>query len=556
MFFASRKGAQSLAVVSALALLMAGSPAMATETVPSTDASGIDTPATNGSPSGGERANVGIEIARPAGHFDFRLDAEFEPSLVNTVTKEKYEAKPGLGYRSFKVPAGTYNIEISGRCFGASADEPKQSYIRKETVTVREGGEPQTVELPFENLAFCGQVQGKIELPGGPDSKYKANLLLLDEPKVTPGLTSDASVIPDSEGNFVFHNVKPGTHYPVIVPVFGLADSTFHADIVNDDPTHLKPSDVGVPVFPAGMYTSPYCTELFPNAQGITVEAGKIAELPKWKVKSSCAPTADGKIEVQGTAAVGETLKSQLSGIDISNARVHHQWYFFHSEGGVIEYYSTGLHLPGFGHTAPVLPGTSDLVVPASMDGRSIRVVAYVNQPGKNTIALFSEPMVVGEKKAEGNQPGTTTPTPSTPKPEENTPGPVAELKADKSSVIPAAKVIIKGEGFLAGEDIRLEFHSDPVVLGTVKADAKGAFSVELTVPANAAAGQHHFVAVGLKSGKVIKTPVTVDKPGAKPSANPKGALAKTGSSAEALLLASIGLGLAGVAAYRRRTAR
>ena len=79
---------------------------------------------------------------------------------------------------------------------------------------------------------------------------------------------------------------------------------------------------------------------------------------------------------------------------------------------------------------------------------------------------------------------------------------------------------------------------------------------MELTVPANAAPGQHHFVAVGLKSGKVIKTPVTVDMPGTKPSVNPKGALAKTGSSAEALLLASIGLGLAGVAAYRRRTAR
>lgn len=480
------------------------------------------------------------------------------PVLVNSATHEKYESQPGFEHDGFYVPAGTYNIEISGKCYGAPDDAPKQSYTRKETVTVVEGAEKQVVKLPFENLPFCGQIRGHLDIPEGGEREYAVEVAAFDHPVVAPGVGLKGQIEVDNEGNFVQYNLKPGTYHFTIQPRFGKGEFGLPAHSTTGDLANLAPPILGFPGTPVGLHMSPYCEELITDDQGVSavvVEQGKSSSVPNWTVKNTCATDTDAKIRIEGTPVVGETIKAVLSDIDLINATVNYQWYgkLYESEWND---WSTGANIYGWPEKYGYLPSSDSIPLYAPIQGKQVRVVAYVNRPGKNTLALISEPVVVGEKKAEGNQPGTTTPTPSTPKPEENTPAPVAELKADKSSVVPTAKVTLKGEGFLAGEDIRLEFHSDPVVLGTVKADAKGAFSAELTVPANAAPGQHHFVAVGLKSGKVIKTPVAVDMPGAKPSANPKGALAKTGSSAEALLLASIGLGLAGVAAYRRRTAR
>ncbi|UGS25709.1 fibronectin type III domain-containing protein [Microbacterium resistens] len=54
----------------------------------------------------------------------------------------------------------------------------------------------------------------------------------------------------------------------------------------------------------------------------------------------------------------------------------------------------------------------------------------------------------------------------------------------------------LRGTGFAANEQLALELHSDPIPLGTVTADADGAFDAEVTIPADVTPGTHALVAV------------------------------------------------------------
>ena len=69
--------------------------------------------------------------------------------------------------------------------------------------------------------------------------------------------------------------------------------------------------------------------------------------------------------------------------------------------------------------------------------------------------------------------------------------GPIGSLSAGQ-------EVTLTGDGFAAHSTVQLTVFSSPVTLGTVVTDQDGAFSVQVTVPANLANGTHHLVATGV----------------------------------------------------------
>lgn len=78
-------------------------------------------------------------------------------------------------------------------------------------------------------------------------------------------------------------------------------------------------------------------------------------------------------------------------------------------------------------------------------------------------------------------------------------------------SVEAGGKIGIAGAGFAPDEQVALELHSAPVALGTVTADEHGAFSQQVTIPADAPAGAHTVVA--LRDGETVaELPITVTR--------------------------------------------
>ncbi|WP_336648696.1 ExeM/NucH family extracellular endonuclease [Microbacterium sp. MMO-10] len=122
------------------------------------------------------------------------------------------------------------------------------------------------------------------------------------------------------------------------------------------------------------------------------------------------------------------------------------------------------------------------------------------------------------------------------------------QLKLGASSVAAGGTVTISGSGLEENEKVALELHSTPVSLGSATADADGAFTATVTIPAGTAAGQHHVVAI-LSDGSQISVEITVVAAGS------GGGLALTGADSGsflllALVLLALGLGL--VVARRR----
>jgi hypothetical protein len=116
----------------------------------------------------------------------------------------------------------------------------------------------------------------------------------------------------------------------------------------------------------------------------------------------------------------------------------------------------------------------------------------------------------------------------------------------------PGQSVVLSGSGFGANEPLTATFNTDPVVVATFRANAAGAFSVTVRIPADATAGAHTFVVTGA-SGRSASTPFTVlATVGERPPSSP---LARTGSALrDPLLLAALLLALGnGALLFSRR---
>lgn len=128
-----------------------------------------------------------------------------------------------------------------------------------------------------------------------------------------------------------------------------------------------------------------------------------------------------------------------------------------------------------------------------------------------------------------------------------------ANLTVSDSTPGAGGQVTVTGTGFAPGANVVITFESTPVTLATVTADAGGAFSTVVTIPANATPGAHTIKATGAGAGGgtlVLSAQVTVGGASG-------GTLAKTGANGILpLLLVAAGLVLVGgvlIVSVRRR---
>lgn len=154
--------------------------------------------------------------------------------------------------------------------------------------------------------------------------------------------------------------------------------------------------------------------------------------------------------------------------------------------------------------------------------------------------------------------------------------GPTASV--DRPEAAQGESIEILGEGFVPGHWVRAELHSDPIVIGKVKADEKGVARFTHRLSASTPAGDHTIVLVDEDNGAVAKTALKVlaktdagtTQPGggdpgvantaatkpATASADSKGSsLAKTGLVGGTLLLAVPLLLVSGLVLRSRKSA-
>lgn len=145
-------------------------------------------------------------------------------------------------------------------------------------------------------------------------------------------------------------------------------------------------------------------------------------------------------------------------------------------------------------------------------------------------------------------------------------PGPVDEaaITLSAASVRAGGTLTVAGTDFPAGADVEIWLNSTPVLLGTATADAAGAFTATVTVPAATTVGAHTVRVVQQASGVEASAPLTVlaavpggpggpgdpGDPGAGAGGGAgadDGSLAVTGASVALLVLLAALLAAAGV---------
>lgn len=141
-------------------------------------------------------------------------------------------------------------------------------------------------------------------------------------------------------------------------------------------------------------------------------------------------------------------------------------------------------------------------------------------------------------------------------------------ISVSPETVAAGGSITVDGTGFWADEDVEVTLHSDPVTLGTLKANSSGAVSGSFVIPADTVLGVHEVWLLGTQSELSTTAKLTITAAasgggtpgggdgGAQPIDGPAtggdtdgaatgGRLAFTGTSSFPLLLAG-GLALAG----------
>ncbi|MFK4762126.1 GH92 family glycosyl hydrolase [Microbacterium sp. ZW T5_45] len=85
-----------------------------------------------------------------------------------------------------------------------------------------------------------------------------------------------------------------------------------------------------------------------------------------------------------------------------------------------------------------------------------------------------------------------------------------AEIVLGATSVVQGGSLEVVGRGFGAGETVSIVLHSEPVHLTDVVASTDGSFRVDVTIPADAPAGDHTVVASGATTGLSDEAALTV----------------------------------------------
>jgi LPXTG-motif cell wall-anchored protein len=127
-------------------------------------------------------------------------------------------------------------------------------------------------------------------------------------------------------------------------------------------------------------------------------------------------------------------------------------------------------------------------------------------------------------------------------------------------NVTPGQQITVNFNGFAPGTPATITFESVPVEIGVVTVNAQGVIRESVTIPADAALGNHEIVATGVDrdgQAKVSRLAIVVSATGAD-TGTPTGGLPATGTDIALTLAISgaaiaIGWGLLG--ATRRRNA-
>lgn len=123
------------------------------------------------------------------------------------------------------------------------------------------------------------------------------------------------------------------------------------------------------------------------------------------------------------------------------------------------------------------------------------------------------------------------------------------------SNVTAGQKMTLRGEGYLPFSTVALYVYSTPTFLGNVTADKDGRFTVDVTIPASLANGEHSLVASGVDfngNSYVMRSDFTVGAAGAQQAKLPF-----TGASVALPLLGglvAVGVGGGLLVAARRRS--
>lgn len=83
-------------------------------------------------------------------------------------------------------------------------------------------------------------------------------------------------------------------------------------------------------------------------------------------------------------------------------------------------------------------------------------------------------------------------------------------VSVSQMQVAPGDSIRVSVAGFTPGEQVRIELHSTPVLLGTVTAGSDGTADSTVTIPAGTEAGQHTITVVGVTCGIQASIPITV----------------------------------------------
>ena len=86
-------------------------------------------------------------------------------------------------------------------------------------------------------------------------------------------------------------------------------------------------------------------------------------------------------------------------------------------------------------------------------------------------------------------------------------------LGVSNTAPAPGELITVSGDGYAAGTGITITFESDPVTIGNVNADASGAFTAQVRIPADATPGNHTIKATGMGADgatRVTSAAVTV----------------------------------------------
>jgi hypothetical protein len=140
----------------------------------------------------------------------------------------------------------------------------------------------------------------------------------------------------------------------------------------------------------------------------------------------------------------------------------------------------------------------------------------------------------------------------------------VPSITASPNPATAGQDVLVAGSGFPGGTPVDVIVQSDPVLLGTVVADAAGAFRASFRIPADTPPGNHRLVAQARVGGVQADVVVVVVAPAVvtttiRPTTGQT--LSRTGANVEgparlAGALVGIGFGLVGLTWRSKRTRR